>query len=141
MKSRASRANVPCVRAEEERVFRLIYKSRVARHVRWSDAQAIAARAASRNMELQLTGVLLYTSSHFIQAIEGEERRVREALQRISKDARHSDVEVVLEEQQVPRAFKGWAMRAVLPRKDLDAQAISQLGSLEVKTLLLAASE
>lgn len=126
--------------AEPERVYRLIYKSRVARHVRWADAQAIATRAAPRNAALQLTGVLLYTASHFIQALEGEEQRVREVLQRISKDARHSHVEVVLEETQVPRAFKAWAMRAVLPRKELDAQAISLLAPAEAKALLLAAS-
>lgn len=108
--------------------------------MRWSDAQAIAARAAPRNAAVQLTGVLLYTTSHFIQALEGEEQRVREVLQRISKDARHGQVEVVLEEAQVPRAFKAWAMRAVLPRKDLDAQAIALLGPAEIKALLLADS-
>lgn len=126
--------------AQSERVYRLIYKSLVARHVRWSDAQAIATRAAPRNAALQLTGVLLYTPSHFIQALEGEEQRVREVLHRISKDARHSLVEVVLEETQVPRAFETWAMRAVLPRKDLDARAISLLAPAEVRALLMAAT-
>ena len=93
-------------------VFRLIYVSRVARSVRFSDVEAIAHSAIARNTANGLTGMLLYTPSHFIQVLEGEERLVNETVARIQQDKRHSELRVIDAREVDAREFDVWAMVA-----------------------------
>lgn len=107
-------------------LYRLIYVSRVARHVRFADAQAIAERAVPRNTQDELTGLLLYTPTHFVQVLEGPQSRVHATFQRLSTDPRHSDIRVVSEGPIAARNFGRWAMAmkvapAGLSAADLDA--------------------
>jgi len=91
---------------------RLIYTSRVARSVRYADAEDIALRAAARNEQAGLTGLLLYTPSHFVQVLEGAPREVAEAIARIGRDPRHSQLRVVDDREVDEREFASWAMAA-----------------------------
>ena len=93
-------------------LFRLIYVSKVARHVRFADVEAITQRAVEHNTENGLTGMLIYTPARFIQVLEGEESKIRETMERIVKDARHSEIQVVEERAVERREFAGWAMVA-----------------------------
>lgn len=93
---------------------RLIYTSRVARSVRYADAEDIAARAAPRNQRAGLTGLLLYTPSHFVQVLEGAASDVSEAMARIGGDPRHSQLRVVDDREVGAREFASWAMAARL---------------------------
>jgi len=93
-------------------VFRLIYVSRVARQVRFADAEAIAQGAVERNTANGLSGMLVYTPSHFIQVLEGEESLVRATLARIRNDPRHTDLQVLDARLVAARQFDRWAMVA-----------------------------
>ena len=93
-------------------VRRLIYVSRVGRQVRFADAEAIAAAASRRNVEAGITGLLLYTPSHFVQVLEGEPDAVSQTLARIRSDLRHASM-VILDDRSVDsREFSAWGMRA-----------------------------
>jgi hypothetical protein len=91
---------------------RLIYTSRVARHVRHTDAEQIALAATERNERLGITGLLLYTPSHFIQVLEGVDNAVTTTVSRIGQDARHSNLRIVDDREVDDREFGAWAMRA-----------------------------
>jgi hypothetical protein len=93
---------------------RLIYTSRVARHVRYSDAEQIALAATERNASLGITGLLLYTPSHFIQVLEGVDQVLTATLSRIDRDARHSNLRILDDREVTDREFGAWAMRAQL---------------------------
>lgn len=93
---------------------RLIYTSRVARSVRFSDAEEIATQAAARNQRAGLTGMLLYTPSHFVQVLEGPTHEVSLAMARIGRDPRHSQLRVVDDREVDVREFATWAMAARL---------------------------
>ncbi len=93
-------------------MHQLIYRSRVARQVRFADAEAIALAAVERNQRAHITGLLLYTPSHFVQVLEGELGVIREAMQRIARDVRHADVQVIEEREVHAREFGDWAMAA-----------------------------
>jgi hypothetical protein len=104
-------------------IHRVIYISRVVRQVRFADVEAIAQSAVARNTASGLTGLLLYTPSHFIQVIEGEEAKVNATVARIELDPRHSDMRVVDSREVSEREFDAWAMVArQLPalKQDLD---------------------
>jgi hypothetical protein len=93
-------------------LHRLIYTSRVARAVRLADAEAIASTASVRNQRAGLTGLLLYTPSHFLQVLEGPAQAVHETLTRIKSDPRHSDLRVIDEQEVEAREFGAWSMTA-----------------------------
>jgi hypothetical protein len=94
-----------------------VYTSRVARQVRFADAEAIAEAAAVRNARDGLTGLLLYTPSHFIQVLEGDPAALRSTLARIAKDVRHSDLRIIDDDEVESREFAAWAMTARLGSK------------------------
>ena len=93
---------------------RLIYSSRVARHVRFADAEEVAQKSVDRNQRLGLTGILLYTPSHFLQVLEGEPDAVGQTYLRISRDPRHSRLRIIDDCEISAREFGAWAMTAAL---------------------------
>ena len=93
-------------------LFRLIYMSRVARPTRLADVEAIVSTAVSRNAANSITGMLVYTPSHFLQYLEGDERMVRSTFERIRKDPRHTELRVLGEAAVSARRFEQWAMVA-----------------------------
>ena len=93
---------------------RLIYISRVARQVRLADADEIARGSVERNQQAGVTGLLLYTPSHFIQVLEGEPGAIAGTYFRIEKDARHTELRVIDDREVDAREFGAWAMTATL---------------------------
>jgi hypothetical protein len=116
-------------------LFRLIYLSRVARPTRLVDVETIVHVASTRNATLGITGMLVYTPSHFLQCLEGEEPKVRGLFERISKDPRHTEVRV-LDERTVPaRRFEQWSMVA-RPLSGVTAKELSELDTPRALALL-----
>lgn len=76
------------------------------------------ARALERLLETSrrnnraagLSGMLLYADEHFIQTLEGEEREVDAAFERITADTRHRNIIVALREDVDDRLFGDWSM-------------------------------
>ena len=93
-------------------LIRLLYYSEnrigiARRHSIIADLKAVSVK---RNRESEVTGALLYDDEWFVQTLEGQERAVEETLQRIMKDPRHANVEVVVRKQIPERKFGQWAM-------------------------------
>ena len=120
-------------------LIRLIYRSKVSRQVRLSDAEEIAEKAKPRNAAEDISGLLLYTSTHFIQVLEGEEAVVRKLFSRIKRDKRHLEVEVVADRPIERREFGGWSMHIAMPRKETSAEALAALDEAAAQSLLLDA--
>lgn len=93
-------------------LFRLIYVSRVARPTRLADVEEIVTLAAQRNAADDITGLLVYSPSHFLQALEGEDVQVRRTYERIRRDARHTNARVLDASAASERWFSTWAMTA-----------------------------
>jgi hypothetical protein len=111
---------------------RLIYISRVARQVRLADADEIARSSVDRNQQAGLTGLLLYTPSHFIQVLEGEPSAIAGTYFRIAKDSRHTHLRVIDDGEIDEREFGAWAMTATFCPADR-----AQLEQLTPDTALL----
>lgn len=117
--------------------FQLIYRSRVARKVRLTDAEAIAASAAENNAKASISGLLLYTPTYFVQVLEGERDAVEATFARITKDSRHEEVVTLAKTEVAERQFGDWGMRAVTPSRELNAAVIGQLNGEDARELLL----
>lgn len=85
-----SRAEASC---DDEQVYEL---SRVSRE---------------RNEACDVTGILLYDGSRFIQAIEGGSDVINETLDRIVRDNRHSNIQIVTDKMVERRQFGSWSLQ------------------------------
>ena len=91
------------------------------------------------NKLADVTGLLVYVDGTFLQVQEGEQEIVSALLEKISKDRRHKDVNVVYKIGIERRTFDAWQMAYVSPStKELATWAgLSSTTSLEstLKTL------
>lgn len=114
------------------RLFRLVYASR------WTNALGedfeaallrVIAASIRRNRLANITGLLLAHDGWFIQALEGPEADVRQAMERISQDPRHRDVHMISAGPAPSRLFKDWNMAGA--RLGVDAEAmLIELGQI-----------
>ncbi len=70
----------------------------------------IAATSMSHNTQEGITGVLFYDHGRFLQALEGEEHKIRRMVGKIEKDPRHRDIRILVDEEIKERSFAGWSM-------------------------------
>ena len=95
--------------------FRLIYRSRslIPADSRKAVLGEIFSAARANNKRQDITGALLLSGDHFVQALEGDEQAVQALYEHISSDERHEDVTVVDERRLESRTFGKWSMAQV----------------------------
>lgn len=72
--------------------------------------RAIVEVAQARNQADEITGLLLSDGTRYLQAIEGEEERLRACYDRIRRDPRHHDIVTVSDQRIEQRQFGNWSM-------------------------------
>lgn len=88
----------------------LLYVSRATSPLGSEELGRIHESAIDRNRQRRVTGLLLYSAGNFVQLLEGDVFVVVELLERIRRDPRHTDVELVLLEPVAKRLFGRWHM-------------------------------
>jgi hypothetical protein len=64
----------------------------------------------SNNSALGVTGMLLYGNGTFLQAIEGEEDVIDDLKEKIWKDPRHADIQLLSRKEIEQRQYSDWSM-------------------------------
>lgn len=77
-----------------------------------ADIDAILASCQRNNAELDITGVLLYSETHFFQYLEGDRDQITRLYEAIKLDPRHRNVVMVTTGSIAERAFPSWQMAA-----------------------------
>jgi hypothetical protein len=87
--------------------------------------------SSRRNNPAQgITGALLLVQDMFLQVLEGPKSTVEATMERIAKDARHSDMTVLLSSSVDQRSFADWSMGwAKIPDDHPEADRIAALGT------------
>lgn len=88
----------------------LVYVSN-ANH-RFSDEELVQLLDTARrnNAELDVTGLLLYKHPVFIQVLEGPDTAVQHLYDKIARDARHQNANVIYSASVASREFPDWSM-------------------------------
>ena len=96
-------------------LVRLLYASRAAESVNADALHAILKQSKAHNPEVGITGVLCFcfNAGVFMQVLEGGRAQVNRLYNRIARDPRHRDVELLGYEEIGERRFAGWAMGQV----------------------------
>lgn len=91
-------------------LIHLVYVSTATDHVSRQDLEALVQTSAMNNAARAVTGLLLFSSGHFIQLLEGQQATVERLFHRIREDPRHKDVQLLLNEPIRDRSFSLWSM-------------------------------
>lgn len=90
----------------------LIYVSNRSQNCTEAEIEKILNACKKNNVKYDITGVLLYSDSKFVQYIEGEYKEIMGLYDKIKDDKRHSNP-VLLTSAPIPsRSFPSWQMGA-----------------------------
>jgi hypothetical protein len=93
---------------------RLIYRSACSdAFMPNEDLRRLVRQSADNNRDSGITGLLILSGDHFLQALEGPAQAVNRLFMRIVRDERHHDVELISYEQIGPKYFDNWDMHLV----------------------------
>ena len=71
---------------------------------------AILASSQANNARVGLTGALIFNMGMFAQVLEGRQAEIETTFERIQRDPRHSDVQLLAFEKVASRGFPSWSM-------------------------------
>lgn len=86
------------------------YRSEQVRRMTRADIALLLRDAQMRNMNLDVTGLLLQVDNRFIQYLEGPKEAVVALLHRIERDPRHHRFELLFEGPVAARLFQEWSL-------------------------------
>jgi len=91
-------------------MIQLIYISTTSNRPSESELVDLLEQARTGNLRNNITGMLLYSNSTYLQVLEGEENGVKGLYAAICKDPRNEG-QVILSESEIPvRSFPDWSM-------------------------------
>ena len=85
--------------------------------------------AKVKNTEANITGLLFYHNSRFLQFIEGSKDELEKLMLRISADSRHTNIVRIVDEPVYVRSFSGWAMDSFNLNSD-DVLSVEELNAV-----------
>lgn len=91
-------------------LIQLVYVSSATHLMSEDDILQILRASRRNNASAGITGLLLYKDGNFLQVLEGEEDKVVALYEKISRDPRHKDVQVISREVIGERIFDEWTM-------------------------------
>ena len=94
-------------------MYRIIYKSRSVTPLNWDIVRGITGASEANNESLGVTGILLASRTHYLQALEGNFEDVNAVFRRIARDDRHTELSLVAFSVVDARLFGGWGMRGI----------------------------
>jgi hypothetical protein len=98
----------------------LIYASHATCPMREDDLLSLMAGARDRNRQNNVTGMLVYKDSLFLQAMEGEDGDLEPTWARIQADPRHENLVIIRHLPIGCRDFPDWSMGFVnMSNRDL----------------------
>ena len=119
----------------------LVYISDASYGLSKPDIESILASSRRNNAEASVSGMLLYSSGVFIQALEGRPETIEGLYKKISDDRRHENVDTVSDRIVTDRSFASWAMGFIEKAPEEVSSKIGINGLLDREEALAVLSE
>ena len=116
-------------------LYEVLYVSMLAPGVPVSTVAVIAGHARAANAQRDLTGLLVFDGQCFCQQLEGMQKNVLSAMERIGQDARHVQVSVMHHGPLAQRRFSDFSLAFSTAE---DADALAALALLDGEAALQA---
>lgn len=110
-------------------LHQLIYVSRFIKSIAPTELRRLVKQSEERNFDVGVTGVLLVHGQSAMQLVEGDRRTVLALYEKISRDPRHTDVQVMLSKAVARRLYPEWGMglNDLRSRLELDRVRMSRM--------------
>lgn len=92
---------------------RLIYASHARPELGYDELKQIIATATEHNEENGISGLLCYSAGAFLQVLEGRRIAVNRLYNRITRDPRHTECEILSCGPTETRSFIDWSMKMI----------------------------
>jgi len=103
-------AAAPVRQPDVARLYAIVYISTAARLLSMDELEHLCSRAQARNLQEDVTGVLLYSDGAFMQYLEGPAAGLSRVYGFIKADPLHYGVIDLLREPITEREFASWSM-------------------------------
>ncbi len=94
----------------QTKIYFIIYISSATRPFSKNELLELLAKCRENNIQLNITGMLLFKAGFFQQILEGPEDVVKSLYAKIQKDPRHRGVIKAFEGYENERQFSEWSM-------------------------------
>ncbi len=91
-------------------MIQISYVSRSKKPMSAEDLLNLLYKCRSKNERRGVSGMLLYGNGTFLQTIEGDEDVIDNLLDTISKDERHTEIQVLTRKEIPARQYSEWSM-------------------------------
>ena len=91
-------------------MFCVIYRSIAETTIGQSDISNLLKQAKTLNRANDITGCLLFYDNEFVQYLEGDRVRVTMLFEKIKRDQRHTNVQLLFAGHIYSREFEDWTM-------------------------------
>jgi len=91
-------------------LYSLVYVSTATRLLAMDDIGRLLDKARQRNLDQDVTGVLLYSDGNFMQCLEGPAARLASVYETIKSDSLHFGIIDLVRESIESREFSEWSM-------------------------------
>ena len=93
---------------------RIIYISKIPNPLSNEEIESIGNVSSKNNMEINITGMLVFFEKMFFQIIEGDDREVDRLYEKIGNDPRHCDILRLKTEDDInERLLPDWYMKTI----------------------------
>jgi hypothetical protein len=93
-----------------DQLHAILYVSSAIKQIGDDELSRLYATASKRNLELGITGVLLYSKGNFIQYVEGPNEALIQLYRQIKEDKRHTGLIEIMNEPIEAREFPQWSL-------------------------------
>ena len=91
-------------------IFQLIYTCALTNNLPCSELEAIAKTSRARNLEREITGILLCKDGSILQVLEGDKTTVLALYETIKSDSRIKNPLLLFQRTSAVREFPNWSM-------------------------------
>ncbi len=112
----------------------LAYTSEWCGQPREADLRSMTAQFGAFNAARDITGLMLVSGPRVLQFLEGEHETVGNLFERIQRDPRHTEIEVLRDCWTARRSFAGWGMKLVFEADLPGGRATPVLESIRAYT-------
>ena len=91
-------------------MIQITYISRATEPMSAEKLLALLQQCLKNNVSHDVTGMLLYGNDTFLQALEGDEKPVDDLFEKVRRDPRHTDVQILHRRPIDHRQYSDWSM-------------------------------
>ena len=117
-------------------LYHLTYRSTAIPEITIEQIEDILKTARNFNSKNDVTGCLVFSKGYFIQLLEGSKDTIKDLMDHIDMDKRHTNIDILSEGEAEKKFFETWDMAYLKPSEKMQSDKAT-----EIKKMLLGLTE